>query len=150
MSTVQEVKSFLSHAGSIFKTAVQDIVKYTPVVVATAQKVEAAAQPLLQILLPGVAPELNSVLATIFNAVVSVEQKFAAAGQPTGTGPQKLAEVISIIGPTAQDALAKLGLPADNAAVTNIVNGAVGFLNGIPAGLVIQGTGGATATVTVS
>ena len=125
-------KSFLTKAGEDFKKGLTEFVKYAPTVVADAGKVETAAQPFLQLAFPGIAPEIAVVTQTIVSSAIETEQKFAAEGQQTGTGPQKLAEVLSIVTPTAQAALTKLGLPADETTITNWVNSVVNFLNGIP------------------
>jgi hypothetical protein len=65
----------------------------------------------------------------IQKAVATVEQKFAAAGSVTGTGAQKLAEVLSIVSPTVTQLLAAEGLNYDQTQVTNIVNAVVAVLN---------------------
>lgn len=142
-------KSFLSHVGGFFATAVKDIQKYAPTVIADAQAVTAAAAPVITLAFPGVGTAIVAGTTLVLNEVVSVEEKFAAAGQPTGSGPQKLATVIGIIGPALKNLLASEGLPTDDATVTNWINAVVGFLNGIPAAQNPTVTG-ATATVTVS
>lgn len=67
--------------------------------------------------------------ALIQKAVILVEQKYAASGAATGTGSQKLAEVLLL----TQDAVIQLlkaeGIEADTSYVTNIVNAVVGILN---------------------
>jgi len=126
-------KSFLSSVGEAFQDGIEWIVSHGPTIISDAQKAEQLAMPVLTLALPGVAPAIAAVSQTIFAAVLSVEQKFAAMGKQTGTGTQKLAEVLAIIGPTAEKTLAEFGLPTDNTTVTAWVNSIVGFLNGLPA-----------------
>jgi len=136
MSVGSEIKSFLSKIGHAFSTAEKDVQKYAPVVITYAEKVESTAEPVLTLAFPGVAPGIIAATKTALSAVVSVEQKFTTAGAPTGTGPQKLAEVTSIVGPVLAQALQAEGLKSDPATITAWINAIVGFLNGIPAGQV--------------
>ena len=102
-----------------------------PTIIADAAKVEAAAAPVLTLAFPGIAPEISTVTQLIASTALSIEQKFAAQAL-TGAGTQKLAEVLSIVGPAAESALIKLGVKADEATITSWIDAVVGFLNGVP------------------
>lgn len=78
---------------------------------------------------PALGPLFNSTVA----AVVLAEQKAAALGKQTGTGVQKLADVLQIMEPVIAEALKDAGKPNDTAAVTNYINSVVQVLNAAPA-----------------
>ena len=111
-------KSFLSAFG-------HDVKKIADVAVPVAQ----ASVPFLNILAPGVGTAVGLAL----NTVVSVEQKFAAQSAPSGSGPQKLAEVVGIVGPAMQQLFASEGIATNAANITNVINAIVAGLNAIPA-----------------
>ena len=107
--------------GRDIKIAWEDVVKYLP-----------AASALAELIFPAQAATITGVvnsMGLIQQAVATVEQKFAAMGNATGTGAQKLAQVISIVGPTVTQLLASEGLNYDQAQVTNIINAVVAVLN---------------------
>lgn len=79
------------------------------------------------------APELGPVFNTTVAAVALAEQKAAALGQQSGTGPQKLADVVQIVGPVIAQGLADAGKPNDEAAVEKFISEVVGVLNVVPA-----------------
>jgi hypothetical protein len=117
--------SFLETVGHDFKIGLQKlfpIVKYG-IVMAT------AAEPLVAALDPG----LGAILSTTLATVCSIEQKFAAMGQQSGSGTQKLAEATTILQPVISQAFAAAGKPSDGATVQNYINAVVAFLNAIPA-----------------
>jgi uncharacterized membrane protein len=149
MSVTSSFKSFLTVVGEGFKKGLNAFIHYAPIVIADAQKVEQAAAPILSLAFPGVAAPILASTVTILNAALAIEQKFVASGAPAGSGPQKLAEVLSIVGPQAQQTLSSLGLPNDQATVEKWINAVVGFLNGLPVAQNPVVTN-ATATVTVS
>lgn len=105
--------SFLDHVGHDFKVGFDKVKPFTP----------------LLALIPGVGP----VAVMVVGAVITIEQKFTAMGQPTGTGPQKLAEVTAIVGPVLEQFLASEGKSADAATVTKYINDIVAVLNDQPA-----------------
>ena len=110
--------------GRDIKKAWTDVVPYLP-----------AASALASLLFPGsaqVAGVVNSV-SLIEQAVTVVEQKFVAAGSPSGSGAQKLAQVLSIVTPTVTQLLAQEGIAVNQTQVTNIVNAVVAVLNVSPA-----------------
>jgi len=87
---------------------------------------------LVSLLFPAAAPavaEVTSATNLIQNAVLAVEQKFAAAGAQNGTGPQKLAEVLTLAEDAVTTLLKQAGINADTAYVTNLVNAVVAILN---------------------
>ena len=131
MSVLTSAKSFLTKVGEEFKQGLAAFVKYVPTIIADAAKVEAAAAPVLTLAFPGIAPEISTVTQLIASTALSIEQKFAAQAL-TGAGTQKLAEVLSIVGPAAESALIKLGVKADEATITSWIDAVVGFLNGVP------------------
>lgn len=113
--------SLMERIGHDIKVAWGDVVEYLP---------KAAA--LASLLFPADAAALTGVVNSvglIQQAVVTVEQKFAAAGNPTGTGPQKLAQVLSMVSPAVTQLLAAEGLQYDQAQITKIVNAVVDVLN---------------------
>lgn len=98
-----------------------EVMKYLP-----------AAASLASIIFPAQAATVAGVVNSvdlIQQAVATVEQKFAAAGAAKGTGPQKLAQVLSMVSPTVTQLLASEGLHYDQTQVTNIVNAVVAILN---------------------
>jgi len=117
-STEKKIVSFLEHVG-------QDIEKGF----AKAAPIVQDAEPYVSLAFPGFGP----LFASTANEVISTEQKFAAIGQQSGTGPQKLSSVLSVIEPVAQQLLTAAKLPSDEATITKWINGVVALLNGIPA-----------------
>jgi hypothetical protein len=65
----------------------------------------------------------------IQNAVLIVEQKYAASGVAKGTGPQKLAEVVQLSGDAVTSLLSAAGIKADTAYIEKLVSAVVGILN---------------------
>ncbi len=102
--------SILSNVGNALK-------KFFGIAVTVAT----AAEPLVDVLFPGIAPLYNSVLTEVGKA----ESAAIAAGQQSGTGAQKLALVIQAI---------EAQFPQyTTAQLTAIINGVVAGLNSIPA-----------------
>lgn len=90
-----------------------------------------AAEPVIDVVFPGIAPLYNLTVAE----VVKAESAAIAAGQQNGTGPQKLALVVQAITPVFQEYAASTGIPwsAQQAqTITNWVNAVVASLNAIP------------------
>ena len=105
-------------------------------------------EKLVGLLFPAAAPELT-VLADatglIQNAVIEVEQKYAAAGVQSGTGTQKLATVMTLVGPVVTSLLAKAGIAgASTSYVQSLVSAVVAILN-VQAMPATAATSGATA-----
>lgn len=81
------------------------------------------------------APQFGPAFNLTVNAVAMAEQKYAAIGKQSGTGEQKLADVLLIAQPVIAQALADLGKANDTAAVTKYINAVVAILNNAPAPL---------------
>ncbi len=89
-------------------------------------------EKLVAILFPSLAPAaLGAAEATtlIQNAVLLVEQKYAASGAQSGTGAQKLAEVVLLAGPAVSQLLTQAGLTPSAAYIQSLVSAVVGILN---------------------
>ena len=93
-------------------------------------------EKLTALLFPAAAPvasEVADATALIQNAVLLVEQKYAASGVQSGTGAQKLAEVTTLAGDAVTELLTKAGIEATAAFVMKLVSAVVGILNVQPA-----------------
>lgn len=89
-------------------------------------------EKLVALLFPAAAPAALGVAnatALIQNAVISVEQKYAAAGVQNGTGTQKAAEVLLLTEQAVIALLKQDGIDADTSYVQSLVNAVVGILN---------------------
>lgn len=87
---------------------------------------------LVALLFPVAAPvagEVADATSLIQTAVLLVEQKYAAAGKQSGTGAQKLAEVLLLTEQTVTAVLAKAGIQANTAYIQQIVSAVVAILN---------------------
>ncbi|HEU5340517.1 hypothetical protein [Edaphobacter sp.] len=90
------------------------------------------AEKLVALLFPSAAPVINELAdatTLIQNAVLVVEQKFAAEGRQSGTGAQKLGEVLALVEQTVTALLAKAGIHADTSYIEKIVSAVVALLN---------------------
>jgi hypothetical protein len=113
--------SVMETIGNDVKAVWADVVKYLP-----------AAAKLAELIFPAQTAVIGSAINSvdlIQQAVATVEQKFAAAGNPTGTGAQKLAQVLSIVSPTVTQLLTAEKIPVDSVYITDIVNAVVAILN---------------------
>ena len=95
-------------------------------------------EKLVGLLFPAAAPVANEVAdatSLIQTAVLLVEQKYAASGVQSGTGTQKLAEVMLLTEQSVTALLAKAGIAADSSYIANVVSAVVAILNvqGAPA-----------------
>ena len=113
--------SIMEAIGRDALKALSEVAKYLPEVGALAAEIFPAQTAAIS----GV---VNSV-QLVQNAVVTVEQKMAAGGAATGTGTQKLADVLTIVTPTVTQLLTTEGVKVDTAYLTNLVNTVVGILN---------------------
>jgi hypothetical protein len=118
LSGAKKFLTFLDHVGQDIE---HGFAKVAPIV--------QDAEPYLSLIFPGFGP----LFASTANEVISTEQKFAAIGQQSGSGTEKMSSVLSVIEPVAQQLFAAAKLPSDSATITNWINGVVGLLNGIPA-----------------
>lgn len=111
--------SFLDAIGHDFKVGLNEILPFA----------SGAGEVAVQIFAPALGPLFNATVAT----VSQVEQKFAALGQQTGSGAQKLSEATTIIGPLISQALTDAGKTGDMASVQKYINAVVAILNATPA-----------------
>jgi hypothetical protein len=89
-------------------------------------------EKLVGTLFPAAAPVadgLADATSLVQNAVLLVEQKYAAAGVQNGTGPQKLAEVMLLAGPVVSQLLTQAGLATSTDYVQSLVSAVVAILN---------------------
>ena len=89
-------------------------------------------EKLAALLFPAAAPELIVVAdatTLIQNAVMLVEQKYAASGAQSGTGAQKLEEVLLLAGPAVTSLLAQAGITPNATYLQNLVSAVVAILN---------------------
>jgi hypothetical protein len=89
-------------------------------------------EKLVATLFPAAAPVaqgLADATTLVQNAVLLVEQKYAAAGLQNGTGPQKLAEVMLLTAPVVSQLLSQAGVAPSTQYVQNLVSAVVAILN---------------------
>jgi hypothetical protein len=99
---------------------------------AYAVKYAVPVETLAKLLFPGLAPAITAgvdAASLIQNAVLEVEQKFAASGVQSGTGAQKLAEVLLLAENAVTSLLTAAGIKADTSYITSLVNAVVAVLN---------------------
>jgi len=117
--------TWLEHAGAlalhIAETAAS---KVLPIAAEVAQE----AEPIMALALPMYGPIYNKVVA----AVIATEQDYAAKGQQTGTGSQKLQSVLGAVEADLLPSLNQAGLTGQDAtaAATSYINGIQTLLNG--------------------
>jgi hypothetical protein len=90
------------------------------------------AEKLAALLFPAAAPAIAGVegaTTLIQNAVILVEQKYAAAGVQAGTGAQKAAEVVTLAGSAVTSLLTTAGVAATPDYVSSLVSAVVAILN---------------------
>lgn len=88
-------------------------------------------EKLVALLFPQAAPAVNAVAdatSLIQSAVLLVEQKYAASGTASGTGPQKLAEVMLLAGSAVTTLLQQAGITADSGYIQSLISAVVGIL----------------------
>jgi hypothetical protein len=103
---------------------------------AFAVKYALPAERLAGLLFPSTAPAVEAlvdVTTLIQNAVLAIEQKYAASGAQAGTGPQKLADVLLIAGNAVVTLLDKAGISSSADYVEKLVSAVVAVLNVQPA-----------------
>jgi len=89
-------------------------------------------EKLVALIFPAAAPqatELADATTLIQNAVLEVEQKYAASGVQSGTGAQKLAEVLALTSSAVTTLLKQAGVTADTSYVQNLISAVVAILN---------------------
>ena len=91
---------------------------------------------LVALLFPAAAPAMTAIAdatTLIQSSVLLVEQKYAASGAQTGTGPQKLAEVMTLAGGAVAALLRQAGIAVTPDYVQSLVSAVVAVLNVQPA-----------------
>lgn len=111
--------SFLEAIGKDFKKGLDFVLPY--------------AQTAGEVAVSLFAPSLGTLFNSTVNAVVTAEQAAAAASKQSGTGAQKLASVVQLMGPLIAQGLQDAGKPNDNAAVQAYISSIVTILNAVPA-----------------
>ena len=89
-------------------------------------------EKLVGLLFPAAAPVANEVAdatSLIQTAVLLVEQKYAASGAQSGTGAQKLAEVMLLTEQSVTALLARAGITVDSTYIAKVVSTVVAILN---------------------
>jgi hypothetical protein len=89
-------------------------------------------EKLLELLFPAAPPVVAEVVdatTLIQNAILLVEQKYAASGVQSGTGAEKLAEVLLLTEQTVTSLLAKADIEADSSYIAGIISAVVAILN---------------------
>jgi len=89
-------------------------------------------EKLVALLFPAAVPVIAAVTdatTLIQNAVLLVEQKYAASGVQSGTGEQKLAEVLLLAGDAVTSLLEKAGITASADYISKLVSAVVAILN---------------------
>ena len=89
-------------------------------------------EKLVGLLFPSAAPVMNEVVdatSLIQTAVLLVEQKYAASGAQSGTGAEKLNEVMLLTESAVTGLLAKAGVQVDSSYLQSVVSAVVAILN---------------------
>ena len=89
-------------------------------------------EKLVGLLFPSAAPVVNEVVdatSLIQTAVLLVEQKYAASGAQSGTGAEKLNEVMLLTESAVMGLLAKAGVQVDSSYLQSVVSAVVAILN---------------------
>jgi hypothetical protein len=89
-------------------------------------------EKLVGLLFPAAAPVadgLADATSLIQTAVLLVEQKYAASGAQSGTGAQKLSEVMLLTEQSVTALLGKAGVSADSSYISSVVSAVVAILN---------------------
>ena len=97
------------------------------------------AERLAALLFPAEAPVIAGVegaTTLLQNAVILVEQKYAASGVQNGSGAQKLAEVTSLSGSAVTELLKTAGVESTPEYVQNLITAVVAVLNVQPGAVV--------------
>ena len=113
---------------NLLETIGKDFAKGLAFAVAYAIPVE----KLVATLFPAAAPAattLADATQLIQTAVLAIEQKYAAANAQSGTGAQKLADVVQLAGPTVTTLLKQAGINASTGYIQSLVSAVVAILN---------------------
>lgn len=121
--------------GKEEKVLYADIIKYAPPIAKIAEilfPADAAA------IASGTSAVLDAT-TLIQNAVLMVEQKYAASGVASGTGAQKSAEVLTLAGTAVSSLLTSAGYAATSAYIQSLITAVVGVLNAQPISVPVAG-----------
>jgi len=126
MGLIAAFENFMTWIGKTEKIVYADIIKYAPPVA-----------KLAEMIFPQFATEIAAGTSTVLdattliqNAVLMVEQKYAASGAATGTGAQKSAEVLTLTSAAVTSLLAAAGVTgATPAYIQGIITAVVSVLN---------------------
>jgi len=110
--------SFLKHVGSDIEHGIEKAAPFLEL----GTKVAASINP-----------QAGTIFSLVAGTVVNVEQKFAAIGKQSGTGVQKLADAVSILGPALQSLFQSAGWQNDAATISKYISQVVDFFNSFPA-----------------
>ena len=97
-----------------------------------AVKYAVPVEKLVALIFPAAAPAattLADATTLIQNAVLEVEQKYAASGIQSGTGTQKLAEVMTLAGSAVTTLLTQANVESSTAYVQGLISAVVAILN---------------------
>ncbi len=89
-------------------------------------------EKLVATLFPAAAPAAIAIAdatSLVQSAVLLVEQKYAAQGTQSGTGAQKLADVMTLTEPVVTQLLNQAGIPASTTYIQSLVSAVVAILN---------------------
>jgi hypothetical protein len=89
-------------------------------------------EKLVATLFPAAAPAatvLADATSLVQSAVLMVEQRYAAAGTQSGTGTQKLADVMALTEPVVAQLLTQAGIATNTTYIQSIVSAVVAILN---------------------
>lgn len=115
--------------SSKFQSILSDVGTFLKKVFTGVTAVAAAAEPIVDVAYPGIAPLYSATVA----AAVQAESAAVAAGQQTGTGTQKLALVVSAIEKQFNAFASANGIGGTTTTtIENWVNAVVASLNAIP------------------
>lgn len=114
MSVKDKVLTILEKIGHGFKVGLDEALK---------------AEPFVLPFLSAVNPAAGAALATTVAVISQTEQKFAALGQQSGTGQQKLTEATTILQPLLSIALADAGSPASLQKIQGYISAVVAIMN---------------------
>lgn len=111
--------SFMEHIGHAIKVGLPPALKIA----------EGAGEVAVSIFAPGASALFNQTVA----ACATAEQSAVVMGQTKGTGPQKLAAVMGLMGPLIKQALADVGKSNDDAEAQKYISAVVTIINAMPA-----------------
>lgn len=123
--SLRAFEGFLKKAGRLVGVVLSDIAKLALPIAALLSAISPK--------MPAAEAAFVATVQLIGNAVIAVEQKWAAMG--TATGAQKLEDVLLLVEQPAIALFAEAGMTIDTGYVVNLVNGIVALLNAQPGDL---------------